>query len=164
MKKHRNTNRQSKKKRRQTAEQQQPDAKGRRNFLRLARNGAVGLAAVGGIGFLLVQNVRGSINEHDLSRVGNGTPTIVQIHDPQCSQCRSLQRETRDALSGFDDNDVDYVVANIRTNEGSRFAMKYSVPHVTLLLFDRNGRLTATLRGQRQSDELRLAFRQFLRK
>lgn len=164
MKKHRNTNRQSKKKTRQTVEQQQPVAKGRRNFLRLTRNGAIGLAAVGGIGILFVQNVRSSIYEHDLSRVGNGTPTIVQIHDPQCSQCRSLQRETRNALSGFDDSDVDYVVADIRTNEGSRFAMKYSVPHVTLLLFDKNGQLKATLRGQRQSDELRMAFRQFLRK
>ncbi len=164
MKKHRNSNRHFKKKRRQTAEKKQPAAEGRRNFLRLARNGAIALAVVGGLGFLFVQNVRSSINEHDLSRIGNGTPTIVQIHDPQCSQCRSLQRETRDALSGFNDNDVDYVVANIRTNEGSRFAMKYSVPHVTLLLFDKNGQLRTTLRGQRQSDELRTAFRQFLRK
>ncbi len=164
MKKRRDSNQPSRKKSKGTVDPQQWADEGRRRFLRLARNSAIGLSASAGIGFLFVQNVRSSIREQDLSRVGNGTPTIVQVHDPQCSLCRSLQRETRKALKQFEENELDYVVANIKTAEGSRFARRYAVPHVTLLLFDKRGELRATMRGQRQSEELGLAFRQLVPK
>lgn len=164
MKKQRKSTRSAARKPKRTHDQQRPADSGRRDFLRLARNGAIGLVAVGGIGFFFVQNVRSSIHEHDLSRVGNGTPTVVQIHDPQCSLCRALQSEARDALGQFDDDELNYVVANIRSNEGAEFAARYGVPHVTLLLFDRRGQLKATLRGQRQSEELAIAFRQLARR
>lgn len=163
MSRRKKSNRASNAKSKRTPDQRQPKDSGRRDFLRLARNGAIGLAAVGGIGLFFVQKVRGSIHEHDLSRVGNGTPTIVQIHDPQCPLCVALQRETRDVLGEFDENELDYVVANIRSTEGSGFASRHAVPHVTLLLFDGTGQLKATLRGQRQSRELKVAFRQLLR-
>lgn len=162
MKKHKSPRHVARRKSAEAAGRQQPTDEGRRRFLRLARNTAIGLSASAGIGFLFVQNVRSSIREQDLSRVANGTPTIVQIHDPQCSLCRSLQSETREALDLFEEHELDYVVANIRTAEGSSFARRYAVPHVTLLLFDKRGKLTATLRGQRQSEELGLAFRQLV--
>lgn len=164
MKKHNRSNRTSSKKSKKPADRGSTVDGGRRDVLRLARNGAIGLSAVGGIGFFFVQNVRSSIHEHDLTRVGNGTPTIVQIHDPQCSLCRALQSETRSALSEFGEDELDYVVADIRTDEGSVFARRYSVPHVTLLLFDKTGQLKATMRGQRQADELAIAFRQLVRR
>lgn len=162
MKKHKSPRHVVRKKSSEASGRQQPSDERRRRFLRLARNTAIGLSASAGIGFLFVQNVRSSIREQDLSRVANGTPTIVQIHDPQCSLCRSLQSETREALDLFEEHELDYVVANIRTAEGSSFARRYAVPHVTLLLFDKRGKLTATLRGQRQSEELGLAFRQLV--
>lgn len=159
MKKHKSPRQPPRKKTLDATRAGQPADDGRRRFLRLARNSAIGVSAVAGIGFLFVQNVRGSIREQDLSRIGNGTPTIVQIHDPQCSLCRSLQSETRQALRQFEESELDYVVANIRTSEGSSFALRYGVPHVTLLLFDGRGRLQSTLRGQRSSEELGVAFR-----
>lgn len=164
MKKHKNSQQPVKKKSKGAAEPQQPADHGRRRLLRRARNWAIGLSTVAGVGFLFVQNVRSSIHERDLSRIGNGTPTIVQIHDPQCALCRSLQRETRQALNQFEENELDYVVANIKTTEGSKFAIQYAVPHVTLLLFDKSGELKTTLRGQRQSEELGIAFRQLVRR
>ena len=39
---------------------------------------------------------------HDLSIIGNGTPTIVQIHDPGCRLCRSLMASTEQALDRMD--------------------------------------------------------------
>ncbi|MCY6380769.1 thioredoxin domain-containing protein [Hoeflea prorocentri] len=159
MKKHGNSNRSSRGKSKEQKKTGQTPDKGRRNFLRLARNGAIGVVAVGGVGVFFVQNVRSSMHEHDLSRITNGKPTVVQIHDPQCTMCLALQKQARRALNQFDDNEIDYVVANIRTNEGRALADQYGVPHVTLLLFDEKGEHKSTLRGQRQSRELATAFR-----
>ena len=132
---------------------------GRRRFLRVFRNFAIGAALVGGTGYVFAQNVMHAKHEHDLTRVGNGRPTIVQIHDPQCSLCLALQKETKEALEAFDDEEVDYVIANIRTQKGQAFANSHGVQHVTLLLFDDKGELKDILQGQRGSYQLRAAFR-----
>ncbi len=102
------------------------------------------------------------MHEHDLSRVGNGRPTVVQIHDPQCSLCLALQTETRKALKMLDDDALDYVVANIRSEKGQTFANRYGVQHVTLLLFDGRGELQDVLQGQRGSYQLKAAFEDLL--
>ncbi|MEM9630732.1 MAG: thioredoxin family protein [Pseudomonadota bacterium] len=135
---------------------------GRRRFLRLTRNVVIGAALIGGSGYVFAQNVLSARHEHDLTRVGNGKPTIVQIHDPQCSMCRALQKETREALAMFEDGQLDYVIANIRTEKGRSFANRYGVQHVTLLLFDESGQLHEVLEGQRGSYQLRDAFRGLL--
>jgi thioredoxin-like negative regulator of GroEL len=135
---------------------------GRRRFLRLTRNVVIGAALVGGSGYVFAQNVLSARHEHDLTRVGNGKPTIVQIHDPQCSMCRALQKETREALAMFEEGELDYVIANIRTQKGRSFANRYGVQHVTLLLFDEKGDLQDVLEGQRGSYQLRDAFRSLL--
>ncbi|MES0811488.1 thioredoxin family protein [Roseibium sp. SCPC15] len=135
---------------------------GRRRFLRLTRNAVIGAALVGGSGYVFAQNVLSARHEHDLTRVGNGKPTIVQIHDPQCSMCRALQKETREALAMFEEGELDYVIANIRTQKGRSFANRYGVQHVTLLLFDEKGDLQDVLEGQRGSYQLRDAFRGLL--
>lgn len=131
----------------------------RRDFLGTARNWTIGLAVVGGGIFFVGRSVSKTIHEHDISRVENGKPTIVQIHDPQCSKCKALQRETRSALKQFDKSSLDYVVANIKTPEGRDFAARYGEQHVTLLLFDAGGQLQTVLRGQRRREELQAAFR-----
>ena len=139
-----------------------PAATTRRDVLKRVRNAAIGIFVVGGGGIVLARSVGATVEEHDLSRVENGTPTIVQIHDPQCSLCRSLQRETRKALRDFDDDALDYVIANIRTQEGSQFAASHGEQHVTLLLFDSEGALQEVLRGQRHHTQLRTAFQRLL--
>ncbi|MET1411854.1 hypothetical protein ABVF61_06285 [Roseibium sp. HPY-6] len=135
---------------------------GRRNFLRLGRNIAIGAILVGGTGYVFASNHVNMRHEHDLTRVGNGRPTIVQIHDPQCSLCRSLQADARKALDMFEEEQLNYVVANIRTAKGKTFANRYGVPHVTLLLFDGKGDLQEVLQGQRGAYELRNHFQNLL--
>ncbi|NRB02497.1 MAG: thioredoxin family protein [Rhodobacteraceae bacterium] len=133
-------------------------AQSRRAFLRWARNGALALPVVGVGGFLTVQSVQASICEADLTKIGNGKPAIVQIHDPQCTLCQSLMRQTRRALRPFDGDTFSYLVANVNTQEGQELARTYNVPHVTLLLFDGAGELVEVLRGTQESSDLRPVF------
>jgi len=67
-----------------------------------------------GFGGAFAMDFRNKIAEGDLSRIGSGTPTIVQIHDPGCALCRDLQRETRAALKQFGRGELLYLVANIQ--------------------------------------------------
>ena len=116
---------------------------------------------LGGGGWLVVRDVQATIAEHDLSRIGNGIPTIVQIHDPQCSQCIQLQKNTRSALEGFPDNDLQFLVANIKDARGRRLATEHSVGHVTLILFDADGKRRDILRGPNTIQSLEERFRRF---
>ena len=130
----------------------------RRETLRQFRDwGILGTVVAAG-GWWLVQDVRADMAEHDLSRIGAGAPVVVQVHDPQCPTCRALQREVRDALRGFEDGSIEYVIANIRTAEGRALAQAHGVGHVTLLLFDGDGNRLQTLSGMRQAPVLRAAF------
>lgn len=131
----------------------------RRDLLKTIRNGAVAVAVVGGGGWYLVESVRAGVREHDLSRIGNGTPTIVQIHDPQCSVCQALQREARDALGAFEEGELQFLIADIRRSEGQRFANRHGVSHVTLLLFDAEGQRQEVLVGSNKSEFLQESFR-----
>ena len=131
----------------------------RRDFFKKVGSRAAVAVAAGGLGWYLIEEVWASIREDDLTRIGNGIPTVVQIHDPQCPTCRALQREVRKALVAFDDEELQYVVANIRTAKGSRLANAHRVGHITVLLFDGEGRMRDTLVGPSTSDLLEHAFR-----
>ena len=133
----------------------------RRDLFRTFRNGGIAAALLGGGGWLVVRDVQATIAEHDLSRIGNGIPTIVQIHDPQCSQCIQLQKNTRSALEGFPDNDLQFLVANIKDARGRRLATEHSVGHVTLILFDADGKRRDILRGPSTIQSLEERFRRF---
>ncbi len=124
----------------------------------LLRNGVLigGIVAVGG--FFTANTVMATITEHDLTRVGQGVPMVVQVHDPQCPSCQDLQREARAAMEAFDDTTLQYAVANITSELGATFANRYGAPHITLLLFDGAGELRGTLNGVRGRDELETAF------
>lgn len=136
----------------------------RRVFLRKIRNGAVATLVVGTGGWFLIGKVRATMREQDLTQIGNGNPTVVQIHDPQCSQCVALQREARAALCEIGDADLQYVVANIRSPEGRQIATSNGVGHVTLLLFDGAGKRRGILAGPNKSDYLSAAFRRHLKR
>ena len=136
----------------------------RRNLLRTIGGGAVVTAAAGGAGWYLVGEVQATIREGNLSRIGNGIPTVVQIHDPQCPRCAALQREARRAVSAFGEDELQFVVANIRTAEGSALARAHRVGHVTLLLFDGAGERSGTLVGNNSSDYLEEVFRRHIGK
>ncbi|PKQ12402.1 MAG: hypothetical protein CVT70_08590 [Alphaproteobacteria bacterium HGW-Alphaproteobacteria-1] len=136
----------------------------RRALLSRAGYGAAGVLVLGGAGLWGVRHVQAVQAEHDLDRIGQGVPAIVQVHDPQCPICNALQAETRKALHGLGEGqEVLYLVANIRTPEGTGFATQYGVPHVTLLLFDGSGNLQETLRGPHEAEALRPAFARLAR-
>lgn len=134
----------------------------RRNVLRKVRNWGLAGALAIGAGWYLVGETTAMLAEHDLSRVGNGQPAVVQIHDPQCPRCRSLQQEARQALEELDDPDVQYLIANIKSSSGREFAAKHRVSHITLVLFDGQGRRRAVLHGNRDRRELLNSFRHHL--
>lgn len=123
------------------------------------RNGLIAFAVIGGGGWYLAEEVRATNREHDLSRLGNGIATVVQIHDPRCPTCRALQRETRDALESFGSDELQYLVANVRRTEGRAFASAHRVGHVTLLLFDGQGTRRDTLTGRYRAKALERVFR-----
>lgn len=128
----------------------------------LLRNGAIGLLAIGGGGFFAANAVMASLAEQDMSKIGHGTPAIVQIHDPNCTSCQQLQRETRAALKAFDEDAFVYLVANIKNTEGATFANSHGATHVTLLLFDGTGRLQGRLQGVRDRAALQTAFQSLI--
>lgn len=136
------------------AKTSQPTDSGKRKTLAALGKTAIVLAAIGGGGFYFYSAYQQDLKERDLTRIGFGKPTIVQIHDPNCQQCATLQKETRAALSNFDDESVKFLVANIRTQKGLEFAQKHNVPHVSLLLFNKRGQLQNVLQGVRREEEL----------
>ncbi|WP_300062038.1 hypothetical protein [uncultured Roseobacter sp.] len=126
----------------------------RRNVMKLLRNGVIGAAVVGGGGYVALGSFRAYAAEHDLSRLGQGKPAIVQVHDPQCPTCTALQKQTRKALKQFGECDLVYLIADINTPEGQAFAVRHGVGNVTLLLFDGGGGLQQTVQGLQSRDQL----------
>lgn len=135
---------------------------GRRTFLKDIAFYKIGAGLIGGGGWYIVSDVQANISERDFALLGNGIPTVVQIHDPQCPRCRSLQRETRKAISQFEDGTIQYLVANIRHHRGRRLATMHDVGHITLLLFDGSGRRRGILAGERKSHDLVKEFRKLI--
>ena len=134
----------------------------RRDLLRIVQAGAAVAIVAGGGGWYLVSEVMASSREHDLSRLGNGIATVVQVHDPGCPRCTALQREVRTALDGFNDGTIQYLIADITRAEGRRFAAVHRVNHVTLLLFDGAGNRHGVLVGPNSAENLEQVFRNHL--
>lgn len=124
--------------------------------------GILGAVVLAG-GVYAISHVSATIAELDLTKLGNGMPTIVQIHDPNCPRCVELQGEARDALAEFDDGELQYLVANIRSDDGRDFANEHGVGHVTLILFDGEGRRRNVLVGNNSSATLIREFGRLLR-
>ena len=130
----------------------------RRDMMKLIRNSVVATVAVAGVGYLAFGSYQAYASEHDLGRIGQGKPVVVQVHDPQCPVCTALQKEARQAVKSLDENMV-FLVADITTDVGREFAVRYGVAHVTLLLFDGSGARKQTLQGMRQSEDLSPIFK-----
>jgi len=64
----------------------------RRDMMKLIRNGAVATFAVAGVGYFGFGSYQAYASEHDLGRIGQGKPVVVQVHDPQCPVCTALQK------------------------------------------------------------------------
>lgn len=95
---------------------------------------------------------------HDLSVIGGGVPTVVQIHDPGCPICRELRRNVRSAGSDLNDDEMLFRIANIKTDSGRAMAARHNVSHATLLIFDAEGGRIDTVQGAMSSAGLRALF------
>jgi len=95
---------------------------------------------------------------HDLSVIGNGTPTVVQIHDANCRLCQQLRRNVGSVDGQFEAR-VQFRIADLGTISGRRLAQKHRVEHVTLLLFNGSGERVGVIRGVRSGEELLPAFK-----
>jgi hypothetical protein len=114
------------------------------------------LISVGGAGFAAFKNNYDI--SHDLSVIGQGVPAVVQIHDTTCNLCLTLRRNASSAMAKFSDEDLLFRVADVSTPEGQRLMRKYDVSKVTLLLFDRDGKMNLSLNGVKDDDVLHQAF------
>lgn len=139
-----------------------PTDPGRRAGLSTLGLYAMGAVVIGGGGTAFAYDFMKSLGEQDLSKIGQGTPAVVQIHDPQCALCRSLQVETRKALRAFGGSEITYLVANIRNTEGAAFASRAGLGHVTLALFDGSGTMVHTIHGVTPASTLEAEFRRHL--
>jgi len=126
------------------------------NGARFAKKAAITLSVIGLIfaSFYIYSNKLKV--EHDLSVVGNGIPTVVQIHDPGCQLCGQLKTNLGKVKADFND-EIQFKTANIKTNKGRSFADKYRVPHVTLLFFDGQGNRVNVIQGVTPPEDIRLA-------
>lgn len=135
----------------------------RRDFLiNMSAWGMGGAVLLGGGGAFAFEFSK-RMKEGDLSVIGQGKPVIVQIHDPQCRLCAALQDQTREALCTFDESEVYYRVANIRTTSGAEHQRKEGLPHVTLVLYDGDGQRVHVVRGVSPANELKNTFQRYLR-
>jgi len=140
-----------------SAKQQNAKPLSRRGALKrvgLYTGGAVVLAACGAA---FARDFQVKLAEGDLTKIGRGKPTIVQIHDPSCQLCRALQRETRAALADCDES-YDYLVANVKTQQGAEFQRRMGQPHVTLALLNGDGTPLHFVNGVTPAETLKATF------
>lgn len=91
--------------------------------------------------------------ETDLSRIGTGQQALVLAHDHQ----RVDSVELMESLSELRERHPDlalYMVADLNTPRGRRFAENHDLDPATLVLFDRRGSPVARLRGTKSVSEI----------
>lgn len=126
----------------------------RRHFLRGLIMALVGFGAVG-VGLAAYKQKYDET--HDLSVIGNGSPVVVQLHDPGCQLCQQLKRNASSAIDDLG-QPLLYRIADIKTPEGQALQRRYQEPHVTLLLFDGSGKLRNVINGVQDDEVLLRAF------
>jgi hypothetical protein len=89
----------------------------------------------------------------DLSLVGAGERAVVLVHDHNFVESVELM-EALDGVRQRHPEAMHYLVADLNTPRGTRFADLYDVDAVTLILFDQHGNRVATLRGRQGRDEV----------
>lgn len=97
----------------------------------------------------------------DVSVIGNGNPTVVQLYDQNCSTCRQLDRNSKAAVKEVA-GDLQFRVLNLNTASGRQFAQRYQGGQTTLLYFDRSGRHVNTIIGVESTPYLVDSFRQLV--
>ncbi|MFY0663994.1 MAG: hypothetical protein JXQ97_05170 [Natronospirillum sp.] len=112
------------------------------------------IVAIGGVAwFYQAQHA----DMRDVSVIGNGTPTVVQLYDQNCVTCRQLDKNAKAAMRGYND-DLQFRIVNLNVPSGQAFAQRYNGGQTTLLYFDGNGRHVTTVTGVQSSADLQESF------
>ncbi|UCE89226.1 MAG: hypothetical protein JSW10_13235 [Pseudomonadota bacterium] len=93
----------------------------------------------------------------DLSRIGNGTRAVVLVHDTGLAPSIDLMHAVDQLRDEFEGR-VQFLVADVRTESGKRFAHDHGVGAVTLVFFDASGKTLSMLHGVQAPPKLRQAF------
>ena len=133
--------------------EQQRATSSRRKFLDKAIT-IGGVILVSGVGFTAYRIRSNKI--YSLDVIGNGSFTVVQVHDPGCDSCKLLLSNVESVRREF--KDVQFRVVNILYEDGAKFARKYNAKKTTLLIFNPEGELIDKLEGVFPSDNLRKRF------
>ena len=136
----------------QTREQQKA-ASSRRKFLEktITIGGVILVSGVGYAAYRIRHN-----NIYNLNVIGNGSFTVVQVHDPGCDSCKLLLSNVESVRSEF--KDIQFRVVNILFEDGAKFARQYNAKKTTLLIFSPDGELIDKLEGVFPADNLRKRF------
>lgn len=95
----------------------------------------------------------------DLSQVGKGIPAVVQVHDNTCPVCTELRSNVERIEGDFSDDALLIRVADVHTEEGLRFASRYTeARRATLLFIDGEGNLVNEIGGAQGVAALRRLF------
>jgi hypothetical protein len=122
---------------------------------------AIGLAIALLAAGVLYAADRSEANMRDLSVVGSGVPTVVQVHDSNCPFCNELRANVRRASRAFSNEDLLIRMADIYSESGRAFASRYTGERrVTLLFFDGAGELVEVQSGVQEVSDLRTVFAQ----
>ena len=143
-----------------TAKSQHSERKKKIKWSRLLQRGAFAFALLAILAVAIHFFSSHKQQEYDLSVIGNGTPTVVQVHDPDCQLCQRLKRNL-DSVRGDFSEDIQFRTTYITTSEGRRFANRYAVSNVTLLFFNKQGQHVHTLEGVTPADVLRNTLQRF---
>ncbi len=121
---------------------------------RIVLQAAIGGTVLIGGGAALAEYDRRQRNLHDLSVIGEGTPVVVQVHDPSCPKCRSLKLRTQSILEDYPEGSVLYRLADVTTPYGKALQAEYNSPTVTLLMFDGKGKHQGTVQGVQEREDI----------
>lgn len=148
--------------RKQTSAAKKPSARSTKaarpfSLRRLIRGGLITLAILAVPVTWLILDERDARALADLSVIGSGEAVAVQVFDQNCSQCRRLGDNARQALSNLEHPPA-WREVNINTSQGRRFAGDNGVGHITIVLFDGSGRRANVIEGVTGVGELESAF------
>lgn len=90
----------------------------------------------------------------DLSRIGQGRPAVVLMHDKEAVASQELMNLLNGIRGDYEDR-VEFLVTDVATPEGEAFAAIQRVGNSLLVLFDGTGNRIAVIDGIRDAQILR---------
>lgn len=140
-----------------TSAKQAHAERARRRDRRMLLKGGIALAIAAPLAAIgILQYERRAAVRYDLSVIGNGQPTVVQVFDFGCAECRQL-RDNLAAVQGEFEGQVQFRKADRGTPDGAVLALRHNAGHVTLLMFGPDGQLRNTLTGVQDPATIRAA-------